>query len=308
MKKLLTLLFVTSIFSVYAQDVKPALSDLYISNAPGLMLAGKSTATVDKPATPRAFALSLVNLGQGGAVEITPYWWFERPNLTYEKYIQKKFVLMQTLNFSVANYKSDDLFTVAPGIRAEVIRSYSKKSTAAIIAKYRAWQKAFAVLDLKTCEGIKKQLDSLTLKSQISVDIAGAILGTSSASPFKDLDFNKTGVWTNIGWNPAAFPLGFVGLARYSWGNDKKPTPNTVSKYLDFGVQTNYTTTKYIVAAEYVNSRDYSAGQNYSKLTASLSYVITDNIQLVASYGKDLKPGNGTVALFGLNFGLERSK
>src|SRR6202012_22552 len=104
MKKLFTIFLVLLAASSWAQTGTPSFNDLYINNAPGLILSGNSTISVDKPTTPRAIAVSLVNLAQGGAIEIAPYWWNNKNHdITYEDYIKMNCVFLQTLSLSVAN-------------------------------------------------------------------------------------------------------------------------------------------------------------------------------------------------------------
>jgi hypothetical protein len=312
MKKITIIALILLSSRAFAQNT-PSLSDLTISNAPGLILAGKSTVSVDKPTTPRAFAISLVNLQQGGAVEIAPFWWFNRPNLTYPIFISKKFLFLETFSLSLANLKTDSSSTFAPGFRTQILRIYSKSRLAAMIAKEKELEKVLAVfpatkINMDSVKLLSGQLDKMGMTGKVSLELAGALLTDPTGSLLKDLDVNKSGIWANLSWDPAKFPLGFVALARYSWANNKVNNISTNSRFAEFGAQTNYTTTKFSLEAEYLNRRDLYAAQNYSHLSASVTYHLTDNIAAVASYGKDLKAGEGLTALFGINFGFERSK
>ncbi|MDO3627581.1 hypothetical protein [Mucilaginibacter sp. BT774] len=312
MKRVIIILLMLVASRAFAQDA-PSLSDLTISNAPGLILAGKSTISVDKPTTPRAFAISLVNLQQGGAVEISPYWWFDRPNLTYEAFIRRKFLVLETFSLSLANVKSDSSSTFAPGFRTQVLRIYSKSRLKAMIAKNKELAAVLAVdpaskINLDSVKLLSGQLDKLAMTGKVSLELAGALLTDPTGSRLKNLDINKSGVWANLSWAPTKFPLEFVGLARYAWTNNTVNNIKTSSRFAEFGAQTNYTTTKFSIEAEYLNRRDLYAAQNYSHLSASLTYHITDNLAAVAAYGKDLKVGEALTALFGINFGFERSK
>ena len=314
MKKfIIALLFMPLAASLYAQnktDTSTAISDLYISSAPGLILAGKSTTSVERPTTPRAFAVSLINLVQGGSVEVTPYWWFHHPSLSYESYMQQHFVLLQTLNFSVSDFKTDSNFSVAPGIRTQVARFYSKGAIAKLKAKKAEIVNALTTLpvDQKKITQLQGQLDSLSAKGIIALELAGAVLGTSSGNPLRNLDFNTTGVWANLSWSPIAIPVGFVGMARYLWGSDKTATSTTFSRYLDIGAQANYITSKWNAELEYVFRKDILSHQTYHRVAGTLTYVINQNVSLEASYGKGLAQGQRVATLFGLNFGIDRSK
>src|SRR5882757_6482927 len=94
----------------YAQS-KPVdnitLNDLYIPDAPGFILSDKAPSSVEKPVTPRAFGISLLNLWQGGAIDVTPYWLTSKPSYTFDQWIDKKFTVAETFNISVATFKTD---------------------------------------------------------------------------------------------------------------------------------------------------------------------------------------------------------
>jgi hypothetical protein len=307
MKKLLTFIFLLSALSTWAQTGAPSFNDLFINNAPGLILSGNSTISVDKPTTPRSVAVSLVNLAQGGAIEIAPYWWSNH-DMTYDEYINKNFVFLQTLSVSLANIKTDSSSTYAPGIRATILRFYSKSGKKAIHDKEAELVDAVTKLNLSKITALQKQLDSIAGKGLVSLDIAAAVLGKPSGKQLQDIDFTKSAIWTNLSWDPNKFPLGFVGMARYAWTGNTINQVKTDARFMEFGAQMNYTTSKFVVEAEYLNRRSLYSAQNYSQLTASLTYAVTDDINVVASYGKPLTSAQPIVALFGINFGFSRNK
>ena len=308
MKKLITLSFVLISSVVLAQETKIVLNDLYIPDAPGLLLADKSPSFIDKPATPRALAFSLINLGEGGALSVSPFWLSDKPQYTYEDWIAKQFVFKETFTISVASYKASDNFTFAPGIRAQLFRWYSRKSIADLKAKKAAIVALLGTIPLDEA-AIKKaheDLNKTALKGVFAIELAGAVLANSTGSLFKNSSIGKSGLWTNIRWDPATFPLGIVGLARYAWDENGNGT-NEKSQFLDFGIGLNYSVTKFSFTGEYVNRKDYAADHNYTRLALVANYALTDNIMVVASSGKDLKTNNEVLTLFGVKFGLARN-
>src|SRR5215813_8272021 len=85
------LVFATSLsFSQTTEDLKVQINDLYIPNSPGFILADKSPASIDKPVTPRAFGISLLNLMEGGAIDVTPFWLTNKPMYTFNDWVKKK--------------------------------------------------------------------------------------------------------------------------------------------------------------------------------------------------------------------------
>lgn len=308
MKKLLIIILLVASKAAFAQE-KVTLNDLYIPNAPGLTLADKSPASIDKPSTPRAFALSLINLGQGGALEVTPFWLKNKPNYTYDQWLAKKIFIVESFNFSIANYKSEGTFTFAPGIRTQVFRLFLPRTVSALKIQKNILVGLLSVPvpDTAAVNKAKRDLFEIAKKGFFTVDIAAATLGTSNERPLKDLDFTRTGLWTNLRWSPFNFPVGVVGLARYSWAAGKIKSGRD-SSFIDFGAGLNYVKDKFDLSAEYVNRKDNAANEHYTRLTLIANYAITDNIILVASSGKDLKAGDELITLFGIKFGLVRSK
>ena len=311
MKRLITiaLLAIGSLAGAQDKVNEISINDLYIPNAPGLILGDKSPAFVDKPVTPRSFAISVLNLGQGGAIEVTPFWLRNKPAYSYEEWVNKNFVLLETFNISVANYKEDENFTYAPGVRMQLWRSFSKSTRKALVSKKDDIVTALGTNkpDEAAIKQLKKELDEISLKGVFVIEVAGAILGSSSGSLFKNVNFNRSGVWTNIRYSHPSFPIGIVGLGRYTWA--EAATNNAKdSTFYDVGAALNYATKRFDISAEYVNRRDVFARNNYTRLAVVLNYALTENLYLVASSGKDLKAGNDLLTLFGIKLGLNRNK
>ncbi|WP_156820059.1 hypothetical protein [Synechococcus sp. PCC 7336] len=74
-----------------------SIDRLRVSNTPALNILGISEREISKPTTPQAFGVTIlesVSSAQGSfpsnfVVEISPFWWFPRPNLTFEDYYSK---------------------------------------------------------------------------------------------------------------------------------------------------------------------------------------------------------------------------
>src|SRR5688500_1139505 len=135
MKRLAVIFSILLFNTVLAQNNQVKINDLYIPNAPGFILGDKSPSSVDKPSTPRAFAISLVNLWQGGAAEVTTFWLASKPRYTLEQWYKKKLTAIEAFNVSVATFKTDTSTLVGAGFRSQVVRIYSSKSKAALAAQ-----------------------------------------------------------------------------------------------------------------------------------------------------------------------------
>ena len=316
MKKL-TLLFVvacTVCSTAFAQtDLK--VKDLFIPSSPGLVLADKAPASIEKPVTPKTFGVSLLNLLQGGAVEATPFWFTSKPMFTYDEWIRKKFTLLETFNISAATFKEDSATAVSGGFRTQVLRIYSKS----YIKKLEAQEQAIVdvltvdakidsngnlIIDLKKLQAEKEKLQQLEKKGMFALEIAGAVIGSGKANSFKELQSQKSGVWANMRWSPESSALDFVGLARYSWAD------HTVkdSAFFDYGLSLNYAEKNLNIALEYVNRRDFAARKNYDRLNFSAVYQLNDNLAIVAALGKNFNKSNDIITVFGLNIGISNQQ
>ena len=128
MKKLFLFAFIILSNHIYAQTPKVDVSDLYTPSSPGFVLMDKAPSSVDKPTTPKAFGASLLNLAQGGAVQVTPFWLYNHPSLDVNNYTKNAAPIFQTFNISLATIKSDTNYSYALGFKTQVLRFYSQKT------------------------------------------------------------------------------------------------------------------------------------------------------------------------------------
>ncbi len=108
MRKIIATIVAAFLVSIVVSAQNPvdniSLNDLYIPDVPGFVLSDKAPSAVDKPVTPRAFGISLLNLWQGGAIDVTPYWLTSKPSYTFDQWIDKKFTVAETFNLSAATF------------------------------------------------------------------------------------------------------------------------------------------------------------------------------------------------------------
>jgi hypothetical protein len=111
-KSCLVLVFLTvSITAAFAQsDTKITIDDLSAPQSPAFVLLGVSPANVERPETPKAFALNLLDkvttsngLPRNYALEVAPYWLASHPNLQFADYQNPNVrrSILQTLLISV---------------------------------------------------------------------------------------------------------------------------------------------------------------------------------------------------------------
>ncbi len=324
MKKInLLLIIVIAVHIVHAQEktLNTPVSDLYIPDVPGFVLSDKAPTAVDKPSNPRAFGVSLLNLRNGGALDVTPFWLVNNPKYTFEKWVKNKFPLIETFNLSAATFKTDTSSVLSVGFRSQVLRIYSRSTLTDIFEVKKQivklltpkFDSADNPIDLTRADSLAafKKLDEineLKKKGFFAFELAGAIIGSSDNNSFKRLSSEKSGVWANLRWSPLIVPLNITGVARYSWANNTSPKVGKDSAFLDFGLSLNYEQRKLSLAAEYVSRRDFSIDRNYTRFAFVGNYALTENIILVASVGKNFSKVEDIITIVGVKFAVSRSK
>lgn len=325
MRKILFILLPAFLFSIIASGQNPvdniSLNDLYIPDVPGFVLSDKAPSAVDKPVTPRAFGISLLNLWQGGAVDVTPYWLTSKPSYTFDQWIDKKFTVAETFNLSAATFKTDTSSVLSAGFRTQLFRIYTKNQKNLMLQKKKEIVQLLApdfddqdnVLPLtdSASMAIKRKLGEIELlknKDLFSVELAGALIGSSGNNSFKGLASSRSGIWLNLRWSPATSLLDFTGVARYSWANNTEVKVGKDSSFFDLGVAINYQKDKFNLSMEFVSRNDYSVKKNYDRFAFVANYIINENVIIVASVGKNFSTVDNIVSAFGVKFGVARAK
>ena len=313
--------FSVSLYSQQNPVDNISLNDLYIPDVPGFVLSDKAPSAVDKPVTPRAFGISLLNLWQGGAVDVTPYWLTSKPSYTFDQWIDKKFTVAETFNLSAATFKTDTSSILSAGFRTQVFRIYTNGQKNAMMQKKKEIVQLLApefdeqdnVLPLSDSAllAIKDKLSEMELlktKDLFSVELAGALIGSSPNNSFKGLASSRSGVWLNLRWSPAKSMMDFTGVARYSWANNTEAKVGKDSSFLDLGVALNYQKDKFNLSLEFVSRNDYSVKKNYDRFAFVANYVLSENVIIVAAIGKNFSNVDNIVSAFGVKFGVSRSR
>jgi len=152
------------------------------------------------------------------------------------------------------------------------------------------------------------EMELLKTKDLFSVELAGALIGSSPTNSFKGLASSRSGVWLNLRWSPAKSMMDFTGVARYSWANNTEAKVGKDSSFLDLGVALNYQKDKFNLSLEFVSRNDYSVKKNYDRFAFVANYVLSENVIIVASIGKNFSNVDNIVSAFGVKFGVSRSR
>lgn len=142
------------------------LKDLRTPSAPAFTLLGVSPTDIERPTTPRAFAVSLLSAVQRGnngllpndfSLEVAPYWLTPHPGLDFETYANPHPVqaIRQTLSFSVATAKvpaaqagaATDLMDIGIGVRASPWAGRTGKDVATLKAAITVANTRAALID-----------------------------------------------------------------------------------------------------------------------------------------------------------------
>lgn len=315
MRKQIVLLLICAATAArsHAQVNQINITDLYTPTAPGFVLADVSPSSVEKPSTPRAFGVSLLNLTQGGAMEVTPFWLTNHPNLTFDKYIQKKTPFLETFNISVATFKTDTVNNVSAGFRTHLFRSYTADKKKALMNIKNQIVNALAVdptnLDTTAIAKLKQSLTDERKRGFFLIELAGALLAASPTNSYNNLATSRSGLWLNARWVPDISSLDFIMVARYSWTNNT-PVKSMDSSFLDYGLALNYAVNKLDCQAEFIARRDFSINKNYNRFGLVANYMLTDNVIIVASIGKNFTPNQtgNILTVFGAKFMLSNQR
>lgn len=149
MKKIVILFVAIAANSALAQETeKPlTLKDLEIPTSPGFILLDQAPSSIERPNSPKAFAISAINsftesngLPKNYAAEFTPFWFFKHPKMNVLKYAgykmnkQLPFSSLKLVSLSVAYINKTDTPTssiinnISVGARTNIIKIRSKNN------------------------------------------------------------------------------------------------------------------------------------------------------------------------------------
>jgi len=152
MKNSLLILFILAInFSFAQKDEKLNLKDFEIPTSPGFILLDQAPSSIERPNSPKAFAISALNsftesngLPQNYAVEFTPFWFFKHKNMNVLKYMgynnkeEHFFSAIKMVSISMAYINQTDSLSETPvnnisiGARTNLIKIRSNNNLNAI--------------------------------------------------------------------------------------------------------------------------------------------------------------------------------
>lgn len=311
MKRLLfsTLVLLSHYISI-AQTVP--INDLTVPTSPGFVLIDKAPASIEKPTDPKTFGINILNIvnEQQGAIDFTPFWLWNHPNLSFKKYTNNKFPILQTINVSAAAAKSDTGSYVSAGIRTQIVRIFSSKQINKLDGLI---VDALSVdpedLPLDSLKALYDQLAKARANPKFSLEFAAAIAGFSQDNKYSTIGNNRYGAWLNLKYLPHVnIPLNVLGVFRYTRAISPSGKSNLDSTFLDYGLAASYQQDNFDLQFEYVKRNDVINHQSYHRLALVGNYMIAKNLVIVGSIGKNFSNEDNILAIFGAKFGLSRQK
>lgn len=261
------------------------LNDLRTPLSPAFVILGVEPTSVDRPSTPRAFALGLLSAsgGEGGvipenyAAEVAPYWMRRHPGLTFEEYIDPGLwgSLLQTLSFSLATTTltegADSTAAVGVGFRVMPIVGRPPSKLLALVASLDAFQtrrlnliearadartptdlvKAVVRLGKNGAMGraVSREIRDFPDDERVGLHLqfAGALAGHYPGNEFSAGTVGRTGLWSTLSYRTESPRLDLMGLVR--WLRDETEAEQSA---VDFGVRGVFTINRFSASAELV--------------------------------------------------------
>jgi len=306
------------------------INDLRTPVAPAFVLLGIEPTSIDRPKTPKAFALSLLNarpqdnfLPQNYALEVAPYWLFSHVNLTFDDYYNANIIqtFLQTAFLSVATSKMPNLDTlsvgtsVGLGLNAMLVQGKANPNLSTLRNQLLNIQNSILDTpdeDSTQINSLMNQAKNIALEIQkldkkrigFRIECAGA-----SVIDFPEDDF-ESGKMTRYGfWFLPAYQLekpffDFIALGRFIHNEIRDSTEN----YVDFGGRIVWELTDFSLSGEFVNrliKSENNQNENTYRVSTNIEYQVNSNIQVIASFGKNFEiDTSDLVAFLGVNFGF----
>jgi hypothetical protein len=223
------------------------LAELRTPSAPAFTLLGVAPSDVERPATPRAFAVTLLSalnerddnlLPNGFAVEVAPYWLAAHPRLTFDVYAQPGTMqsLRQTLAFSAAATGSH----VSVAVRASPLAGTLDSSARAIVQRLTVAQTRALVLDrLMEAADISATPLPSAINSRLDA-LAGAEVDIPAAQ-YRELLDEVRAALANAVAAPTETGLLRAALERLRTENDAAMEKAAVEIQRAFGRRTGFT-------------------------------------------------------------------
>ncbi len=311
---LMLAIFLNVMGSAYAQN-NLSFQSMQTPASPGFILLDQTPSAIERPTTPQGFGASVLGLfsGSGGAMEVAPYWLTNHLNLSAEDMYKKHGEIIQNFAISAAHVVADSVGYVSFGARTRLFRTYGNKQTKKLDSLKKQLIILLADVDdnssLDSLEAARQEYANLILKPIFTIDMAGAVAGSSPTNSYNDLQSSRWAIWASLNWRPKGNDFYVTVLGRYI-GNNRFENYTDGSNLVDLGTRFNYDIGKFSASLEYLQRFDFEATSSTAdnRLAAIGSYQLSDKFYLTATFGKDFSAVDNIIAMAGVNFGFSKSK
>jgi hypothetical protein len=177
---LLSFCFILAHVMSFAQDDNLSLKDMEIPTSPAFILMDQAPTIINRPANPKAFAVSILNsveeangIPQNYALEFTPFWFIKSKNMTALKYMGYDAEKNRQLPFSALRMVSiSGAFVNTNGDSAT--KSISNIAIGAKTTLFRLRTAEDQDSILKAYQDIKEELKRVTTKLALDPNFATA--------------------------------------------------------------------------------------------------------------------------------------
>jgi hypothetical protein len=230
------------------------LQNLKTPTSPAFVILGIEPTSVERPSTPRAFALSLLSAaqGEGGvlpenyAAEFAPYWMRPQPRLTFAEYFDPNWLqsLRQTFSISLATNSvatgADSVTGVGLGIRFSPRAGEPSNTLLALVRAIRTADSVLVRLDQAVARAQRRNdttaLDTLRPKILIQeaearalsaefrandervglrLDFAGALAAFYPQNDFRAGQIGRTALWGTLAYRLERPGMDVIVLGRW---------------------------------------------------------------------------------------------
>lgn len=327
--------------NVYCQDELPPMDELRVPNSPAFNLLGISPNAVNRPATPKAFMLSILDstadsegdFPKNLAVEFSPYWWLSHPKLTFEDFYDKTSFgesILETLSISLGTTESKinkdgseiDVTKLGVGLRFNLISGKAAPGLYEKVKEFREIQEKDCLefipvegevseSQLMKCASLKEKANEIAKYNKNRVgwqlEFASAITYELPENDWDKSDFSRFGSWLTGSYkstekDSVLHQFSFLSIGRYI--HEDKEDENDDIFDLGASIVWNSNELPLSLSLEYLHR---FTDEDDERLVGILEYIVNDTYSIFASYGKtfdgDFKGDEDLFAIFGINFG-----
>jgi hypothetical protein len=238
--------------SLHAQ--RQELQNLKTPTSPAFVILGIEPTSVERPSTPRAFALSLLSAaqGEGGvlpenyAAEFAPYWMRAQPRLTFQEYFRPTMLqsLRQTFSVSLATNSvangADSVTGVGVGVRFSPRAGEPSDTLLKLVRAIRTADSVLVRLD-QAVSSAERRNDTIALDTLrplalvreaearalsaafrandervgLRLDFAGALAAFYPQNDFRAGQIGKTAFWGTLAYRLEQPGVDVIALGRW---------------------------------------------------------------------------------------------